>query len=83
MPKTDFDFVNEILIHISHKGTISIQTIFDKAIKHTKTDEYMDLIHDLTQDGYIVETSVGSNYYVFISPFLKAFWKRNNPIYNE
>lgn len=83
MPRTDFDFVNEILIHISHKGSISIQAIFNKATKHTKADEYMDLIHDLTQDGYIVETSVGSNNYVFISPFLKAFWKRNNPIYNE
>lgn len=83
MPKTDFDFVNEILIHISHKDSISIQTIFDKAMKHNKADEYMDLIHDLTQDGYIVETVEVSQNYVFISPFLKAFWKRNNPIYHE
>lgn len=83
MPKPDFDFVNEILIHISHKSSISIQAIFDKAMKHNKADEYMDLIHDLTQDGYIAETAEGSHNYVFISPFLKAFWKRNNPIYHE
>jgi AAA+ ATPase superfamily predicted ATPase len=83
MPKQDFDFVNEILIHISHKDSISIQTIFDKAMKHNKTNEYMDLIYDLTQDGYIAETAEGSHNYVFISPFLKAFWKRNNPIYHE
>jgi len=83
MPKTDFDFVNEILIHISHKDSASIQTIFDKAMKHNKADEYMDLIHDLTQDGYIMETTESNHNYVFISPFLKAFWKQNNPIYNE
>ena len=83
MPKQDFDFVNEILIHISHMSSINIQAIFDKAMKHNKADEYMDLIHDLIQDGYIVETVEGSQNYVFISPFLKAFWKRNNPIYNE
>lgn len=82
MPIDDFDFVNQILIHIAHKDFISIQTIYDIAAKHNKTTDYMDLINDLVQDGYIVEETEGNKKYVFISPFLKAFWLRNNPIYN-
>jgi len=80
MPKADFDFVNDILIHIAHKDEISIQGIYDKAQKHTKTDVYMDFINDLEQDGYITKREDGK--YIFISPFLKEFWKNNNPIYN-
>lgn len=83
MPKADFDLVNEILIHMAHLGSITIQTIHDKAVKHEKETDYMDFVNDLEQDGYIVEDAEGSQNYVFISPFLKAFWKRNNPIYNE
>lgn len=75
----NFLFVNEILIHIAHEGYITIQTIYDKAIKHNKTSDYMDFISDLEQDGYIIEND---KKYIFISPFLKEFWKRNNPIYN-
>ena len=80
MPKEDFDFVNEILIHTAHKGHISLQEIYDKAVKHDKTADYMDFIDDLGKDGYITEFE---DKYLFISPFLSAFWKRNNPIYNE
>jgi len=83
MPKEDFNFVNDILMHIAHRGSISIQTIYDKAVRQDMTVDYMDLISDLMQDGYLVEDADGSHNYVFISPFLKAFWKRNNPIYNE
>ena len=82
LPKNDFDFVYEILIYIAHKDFITIQDIYDKAIKYDKTKDYMDLISDLEQDGYIVEEPEGSKKYVFISPFLKAFWLRNNPIFN-
>jgi len=83
MPKSDFDFVNEILIHMAHLGSINIQAIYDKAVKHEKISGYMDLINDLELDGYLVEDAEGRQTYVFISPFLKAYWKRNNPIYNE
>jgi hypothetical protein len=75
--------VNDILIHIAHRNSIGIQAIYDKAVKQEKTIEYMDMIHDLVNDGYLTETSEDSQNYIFISPFLKAFWKRNNPIYNE
>jgi uncharacterized protein len=80
MPLQDFTFINEVLTHISHKNYATIQEIYDKAIKHDKTLTYMELISDLEKDGYIVEQG---DKYVFISPFLKTFWKRNNPIYNE
>jgi len=75
----DFNFVNEILTHTAHKEHISLQEIYDKAIKHEKTVDYMEFIGDLIKDGYITEIE---SKYRFISPFLSAFWKKNNPIYN-
>lgn len=77
MPEADFDFVNEILIHTSYKEYITLQEIYDKAVKHNKTADYMDFINDLEKDGYITEIE---NKYCFVSPFLSEFWKRNNPI---
>jgi uncharacterized protein len=79
LPSNDFEFVNELLIHIAHKGKITIQEIYDKAVKHNMTNNYMEFVKDLQQDGYIVETNKS---YLFISPFLQSFWKQDNPIYN-
>ncbi len=74
----DFNFVNQVLIHIAHENIISIHDLYDKAVELEKTEDYMELIFDLEKDGYIYEGEKG---YIFISPFLKAYWKRNNPIY--
>jgi hypothetical protein len=79
MPKEDFIFINEILTQIAHQENISIQTIYDIAVKNEKQIDYMDFIKDLEQDGYIVEKTQN---YTFISPFLKEYWKQNNPIQN-
>jgi len=79
MPSEDFLFVNEILTHIAHKDAISIQLIYDKANKHSKKTDYMDFIADLEEDGYITDVDGA---YQFISPFLKSFWKLNQPIYH-
>jgi len=79
MPKEDFNFVNEILTHAAHKEHIILQEIYDKAVKHNKTADYIDFIDDLEKDGYIIEIE---GKYRFVSPFLSAFWKRNNLIYN-
>ena len=76
MSKDDFDFVNELLIHTAHNGSISIQVIYDKAVKHNKTADYMGFIFDLEKDGYLAEID---DRYRIISPFLSAFWKRNYP----
>ena len=78
MPKEDFAFVNEILTHTAHKGEISIQEVYNKALEHNKKDCYMEFIADLERDGYITKQN---EKYVFISPFLKEFWKNDNPIY--
>jgi uncharacterized protein len=82
MPKADFEFLNEILIHVAHKNFINVQAIYNKAVQHNKTTDYMELISGVVQDGYIVEEPENSGNYIFISPFLKTFWLRNNPIYN-
>ena len=79
MPNKDFLFVNKILTHIAHKDAISIQSIYDLAKKYGKETDYMDFIGDLEEDGYITEEE---GFYQFISPFLKSFWKLNQPIYN-
>jgi hypothetical protein len=79
MPSPDAKFVNEVLIYIAHSNTISKQKLYDIAIRHRKKDNYMDFVDGLEEDGYITEEN---NTYVFVSPFLQAFWKRNNPVYH-
>jgi hypothetical protein len=40
----------------------------------------MELMHGLERDGYVVEKN---NRYQFLSPFLQAFWKKDNPVYGN
>ena len=79
MPLPDAEFVNEVLIIIAHMNVISKQKLYDLAIRYGKKNNYMDFIDDLEEDGYITEEN---STYVFVSPFLQAFWKRNNPVYH-
>ena len=79
MPLPDANFVNEVLIFIAHMNSISKQKLYNLAVRHRKKDNYMDFIDGLEEDGYITEEN---DAYVFVSPFLQAFWKRNNPVYN-
>lgn len=83
MPTEKFNFVNEILIYIAHKGQITIQKIYDIAVKYEMLRDYMTLIRELEKDGYIVEETPESKSYRFISPFLKSFWYNDNPIFND
>ena len=80
LPAADYTFANRILTWISHREKISIQKIYDFAKFHNKENDYMDIIDELEKDGYIIETKKS---YSFISPFLKEFWKRKNPINRE
>lgn len=80
LPQADYKFCNEVLIHMAHLESITIQSIYDKAQKHERLDNYMELIEGLEKDGYITENNKS---YYFVSPFLKAFWKNDNPFYNE
>ena len=79
---SDFDakFMNEILVYLAHYDTLSLRRLFDLAIKHKQEIHYMDIVEILENDGYIIEYN---DSYTFISPFLKAFWKKNQPIYTE
>jgi uncharacterized protein len=78
-PKDEFEFMNEVLMYIAHKHKITERKLYDLAVKHQKTNNYIELMDDLERDGYITEQTKS---YVFVSPFLKAFWKRTNPIYD-
>jgi 23S rRNA pseudoU1915 N3-methylase RlmH len=80
MLPNDFKFVDDLLTYTAHKDGITIQEIYDKAVKHEKTKDYMSFINNLEHDGYIV---FAEEKYVFISPFLKEFWKKINPVYNK
>lgn len=73
------DFMNEVLIYIAHKQKITARQLHNLATKHQQTRDYIEIVDGLARDGYVVERA-GS--YVFLSPFLQAYWKRNNPIYN-
>ena len=78
-PREEALFLNDVLLHIAHKNKINKRGLYDLAREHQKEIEYMELIDDLEGDGYIVEKD---NNYIFVSPFLKEFWKRDQPIYN-
>jgi uncharacterized protein len=77
-----FPFINELLKHAAHKNGISVQKIYDKALdsRFNRPDDYMDFVEQLCIDGYLVETD--NQVYRFISPFLKAFWLKKNPVYH-
>ncbi|MEA3445906.1 MAG: AAA-like domain-containing protein [Bacteroidota bacterium] len=72
-------FLNEILLFIAHKNKINKMELYDLARKHKKEIDYMEFIGNLETDGYILEKD---NHYIFVSPFLKEFWKRDQPVYN-
>ncbi len=74
----DFSFVNQVLIKTSHEDDITAQDLYDMAVKANKTEDYMDLVYDLVHDGYLYNDN---DKYRFISPFLKQYWLRTNPIY--
>lgn len=77
-PEQEADFLNEILTFTAHSGSINTRQLYDLARKHQQQRQYMELVGGLEHDGYIAEQE---NVYAFVSPFLQAFWKRNNPIY--
>ncbi len=78
--KQDADFMNELLVFIAHKGKINPRQVYDLAVKHSKTTTYMQLVKVLLNDGYIVKND---DKYYFISPFLRGFWLKNNPYYEN
>jgi len=79
--KDEYAFIHEILTLVSHQNVIQIQLIYNIAMKHQLQYNYMDLINEMENDGYITE--IEKQNYSFISPLLKEYWKRNHPLLNE
>ncbi len=71
-------FLMEVLVHIAHKDSVSPQILYDLATKHQLQYAYMELVHGLEHDGYLTEQA---GQYRFVSPFLQAYWRRDNPVY--
>jgi len=75
-----FPFINNILKICAHKGSITVQEIYnlasDKA--YNRQDDYMDFVEELMNDGYLLETE--KHVYRFISPFLQQFWLKKYPL---
>lgn len=78
-PIDEANFLYESLVYMAHKDRINKRQLYDLALKHNKKNNYIELIQGLERDGYIMEQGES---YVFVSPFLKAFWKKDNPIYD-
>jgi len=76
-----FPFINDILKHAAHNGNITLRQVYAKAMdpKFNRTEDYMEFLDQLQQDGYLVETA--DQVYSFISPFLCQFWLKQYPIY--
>jgi len=77
-PTEQTAFLQQVLIGIAHEDSFSPQRLYDLAIKHGLPDSYMELVRGLEHDGYLFEQN---GQYSFVSPFLQAFWKLDNPIY--
>jgi hypothetical protein len=78
--KGDALFLQEVLVNIAHKKAINPRQLYNLALKHDRKTTYMELIHGLERDGYIAERE---GRFVFIAPFLQAFWKKDNPVYDD
>jgi uncharacterized protein len=78
-----FPFINELLKHAAHKGTLTVQKVFDKANdkRFNRTEDYMQFVNQLLQEGYLVEGP--KQVYHFISPFLQQYWKQQYPVYHD
>ena len=73
-------FLQEILVCAAHENSINPRRLHDFAVKHRLQNSYMELVQGLEHDGYLLEQ--GGGHFAFVSPFLQAFWKRDNPIFN-
>jgi uncharacterized membrane-anchored protein YjiN (DUF445 family) len=76
-----FPFINDILKHTAHNGSITVREIYEIAglEKYQRTEDYMNFVDQLVDDGYLEEKE--SHVYSFISPFLHQFWLKKFPVY--
>jgi hypothetical protein len=77
-PLAQSDFMHKVLVSIAHEGQISVQKLYDLALQHQLENGYMELMRGLEHDGYVLEQAGN---FSFVSPFLREFWKADNPVY--
>jgi hypothetical protein len=70
----EFKFINETLIQCAKNDKLAIQQIANVAVPFKLETECVGLMDDLCNDGYLIEDD--NHIYCFVSPFLKAYWKR-------
>lgn len=71
--KKEYRFAEDILNVIAKKSILTSNEIFDLAVKHDIEDDYKNIVHVLSYDGYINNNDNPKNYR-FNSPILKAWW---------
>ena len=79
--KEKYTFLLSILNHAAHKDGISIQEVYNIAVKHQYENSFKaDLDDILVADGYLFEND---QMYFFNSPLLKDWWKSRHPIFEN
>lgn len=71
----EYKFIMEILnlISIAENKNITLNEIYDLAVKYQLEDTYKELINTLIDDGYINKNH-DENVYTFVSPILRMWW---------
>lgn len=77
---TEQAYLHEVLVCVAHEGKVSQRRLYDFAVKHQLQQSYMELVRGLEHDGYLIENTGN---FTFISPILRAYWKNDNPIYEQ
>lgn len=73
----DYPFFWEVLTYCAHHSSLSIQELYNLAIKTGQSTTYKAKIDDvLIKDGYLHQEG---NIFTFISPLLQEWWKCRHP----
>jgi len=77
-PKNIYQYCLYVLTKCAHTNKISVQELYNSAIKFKLQDKFMSIIKMLERDGYIIEDKQN---YRFLSPILQEWWKLQHPIF--
>lgn len=74
----DYAFFVDVLKVCAHHNSVSIQEVYDMAVKFDLTIEYKAKIDDvLIKDGYLHQEE---KEFKFVSPLLQEWWKNRHPL---
>ncbi|MBN1998629.1 ATP-binding protein [candidate division KSB1 bacterium] len=72
----DYNFVKDILNLTSEKETITVNEIYNLAVKYELESSYKILVGSLVYDGFI-NNNDNNSIYRYNSPILRMWWKKN------